>query len=347
MNHIAFPSIGQFRQTIKHIKDSAKYHDVPLPTIKFEGTVKIHGTNAGVVRTQNGVIYAQSRERIITPESDNMGFAAFVKVNEDYFNTVFDYIKEVCGNTGESIQLYGEWFGKGIQKGVGVSEVEKHFTIFKVRISDNAESQNWLNAKDIKLISYIAAVKSSKEKLVNVSTIYDFPTYTVEVDFNNPELSQNNFIELTEHVERDCPVARTFLPDAPEGSLIGEGLVWTAIECSEPKINIDGVMFKTKGEKHSVSKVKTLVAIDLEKVASVDEFVEKTVTENRLKQGIDKLGEMGLEIDSKNTGDYLKWVMSDVFKEELETLVGSGLTTKDVSGKMATKARTYFLNYIK
>jgi len=342
MKHIAFPSIGQFRQTIKHIKDSAKYHDVPLPIIKFEGTVKIHGTNAGVVRTQNGVIHTQSRERIITPESDNMGFAAFVKVNEKYFHKLFDAIQEARPENKTNIQIYGEWFGKGIQKGVGVSEVDKHFTIFKARISEDAASTDWLST-----VEMLFAFLKSGFPMENVSFISSYPSFVVEVDFNNPELSQNKFIELTEHVEKDCPVARFFIPDAPEGSLIGEGLVWTAIECSEPKINIDGVMFKTKGEKHSVSKVKTLVAIDLEKVASVDEFVEKTVTENRLKQGIDKLGEMGLEIDAKHTGDYIKWVMSDVLKEELDTLVASGLTTKDVSSKMSTKARNYFLNYIK
>ena len=79
---------------------------------------------------------------------------------------------------------------------------------------------------------------------------------------------------------------------------------------------------------------------------SIDEFVEKTVTENRLQQGIDKLREKGLEVDSKNTGEYIKWIMGDVFKEELDTLVGSDLTTKDVSSKMAVKARNFFLQYI-
>lgn len=94
------------------------------------------------------------------------------------------------------------------------------------------------------------------------------------------------------------------------------------------------------------SKVKTLAPVDVEKVKSVGEFVEKTVTENRLKQGLEKMVELGHPLDAKSTGEYIKWVMGDVFKEELDTLAESGLTTKDVSGQMATKIRKFYLENI-
>lgn len=100
------------------------------------------------------------------------------------------------------------------------------------------------------------------------------------------------------------------------------------------------------GVFHKNSKVKVLVPVDLEKVASVDEFVEKTCTENRLKQGLDKLKEMGLEQTSQNTGAFLKWVLSDCITENLETLSESGLTTKDVSSKLAAKARLFYLSQV-
>jgi hypothetical protein len=39
-------------------------------------------------------------------------------------------------------------------------------------------------------------------------------------------------------------------------------------------------------------------------------------------------------------------VTGDVFKEELDTLLESGLTTKEVGSKLSTKARNYFLSKI-
>ena len=75
---ISFPKIGQFRQVIKHVVDSARYFGkdingdaifnptLPVPTLTFEGTVKLHGTNAGVTINRDGEIWAQSRENVIS-----------------------------------------------------------------------------------------------------------------------------------------------------------------------------------------------------------------------------------------------------------------------------------------
>lgn len=314
---------------------------MPLPTITFEGTVKIHGTNASVIRLPDGTIYAQSRENIITPgQGDNAGFAAFVEVNKEYFESLFQAVMGITQINDKPIHIYGEWFGGTIQKGVGVNGLPKQLAIFKVRLGDDAESQNWLNRHEL------ACVILSCEHNELIFPIYHYGIKSVVVDFNKPEEAQNKFIELTEAVEKDCPVARYHKPDAEEGTLVGEGLVWTAVECSEPLINIDQMFFKTKGEKHSVSKVKTLVPIDLEKVATVDEFVDNTVTQNRLEQGIDILKQRGLQIENKNIGEFIKWITQDIWKEELDTLVGNNLTQKDVGGKIATKARNYFLGVL-
>ena len=71
------------------MKSHCEYHDIPLPTLTFTGTVKVHGTNAAIVRLKDGTIYAQSRSRIITPTSDNAGFAAFVHLNQDKIEQMF------------------------------------------------------------------------------------------------------------------------------------------------------------------------------------------------------------------------------------------------------------------
>jgi hypothetical protein len=80
-------------------------------------TEKLDGTNACVV-IWDGVVSAQSRKRIITPDDDNYGFAKWVHANAGVlFDTLgFGY-------------HYGEWYGEGIQKNpLGIEG--KRFALF-------------------------------------------------------------------------------------------------------------------------------------------------------------------------------------------------------------------------
>jgi hypothetical protein len=118
---------------------------------------------------------------------------------------------------------------------------------------------------------------------------------------------------------------------------IGEGIVWVG--------HYEGVrhVFKTKGEKHSVSKVKKIAAIDVEKVNSIREFVEYAVTENRMKQAIEELfTSQGIEPAIQQMGDYLRWVMKDIAKEEADTLGENNLVLKDVGRYVSQKAKVWF-----
>lgn len=209
--------------------------------------------------------------------------------------------------------MYGEWCGKAIQKGVGVSELDKMFVIFAVKADDV-----WLDVTPSIMYERIFHVKQ-------------FPHWTMEIDFNNPELSQTRLVELTNMVEDECPVAKHF-----GVSGVGEGIVW-----STPDRRF---CFKVKGEKHSVTKVKTLAEVDVEMVNGVAAFVDYAVTDARLQQGLDVLRQRGIEIDQKATGEFLKWVVGDVIKEESDTLVGNGLDVKMVNKAISQKARIWFLN---
>lgn len=116
------------------MKDDPRTHDFkPLPDIEFRPwpkigrlnrtmtiTEKIDGTNAAVGITEDGRIYAQSRNRIITPEADNAGFARWVNDNADA-------LREALGKGLH----FGEWFGPGIQKFAGALTT-KHFALFNV-----------------------------------------------------------------------------------------------------------------------------------------------------------------------------------------------------------------------
>ncbi|MFI5802953.1 RNA ligase family protein [Streptomyces sp. NPDC051561] len=76
-------------------------------------TEKIDGTNAAIHVAQDDrgayVVAAQSRKRLITPESDNYGFAKWVHENSNFLASLL----------GPGTH-YGEWWGKGIQRGYGV-----------------------------------------------------------------------------------------------------------------------------------------------------------------------------------------------------------------------------------
>jgi hypothetical protein len=154
----------------------------------------------------------------------------------------------------------------------------------------------------------------------------------MDIDFNNPQLSQNLLVDLTLAVEEECPVGKHF-----GISGVGEGIVWW---------NADrNLTFKVKGEKHSVSKVKTIkeiAAVDIERMASLDAFIDTVITENRMNQGLTKLGEMGLEIDIKNTGAYIKWVVNDAMKEEQDVIIASSFDMKELGGKMSNKAKAFW-----
>ena len=141
---IKFPSIDQYRQAIKNVQSWASYHNIKTPTLVVEGTVKVHGTNAGLVRpVGGGEIIAQSREREVSIESDNAGFASWVEANKDPLQDLFDRIELVTKPTSGFVQVFGEWAGGNIQSGVGVTGLPKFLMVFGIRISETAEYQIW------------------------------------------------------------------------------------------------------------------------------------------------------------------------------------------------------------
>ena len=346
--HISFPSIEQFRNVVKHVRDRAKFHQVPVPTITFVGTVKLHGTNAAIcnyVDPKSDVeIWAQSRSNVITPESDNAGFAKFVVENNsvliDLCDSVRDYIEgEPFMKKENIIAIYGEWCGSGIQKGVAISQLPKMFVIFAIAIIDASEidqngnvKYNWLSRDQIEAITDIVEFPS------NIKSIYDFDTWEIDIDFNSPESVQNQLGRFTEEVERRCPVGAAL---GSEGT--GEGIVWKAANCETTGFRYDDLIFKVKGEKHSVTRVKTLASVDIEKVNSIKEFVDSVLTDARVEQAVAVMREQGMEPVVENTGAFLKWIGGDVIKEDSDTMEANGLDRKEVMPVLNREARQKYM----
>lgn len=217
---IKFPSIEQFRTVVATVLRQFNYigldengdaiYDTTKtkPTLTFKGTVKLHGTNAAVSYNTNGGLWAQSRENIITVEKDNAGFAFFVESNKDMFNKLFREVLEQTNVSYEhnTVTIYGEWCGGNIQKGVGITNLPKSFFIFGVKISPIVTDEEELKTNPAYWVDY-GYLKAPE---VNIYNIDDYQTWEMDIDFNMPQLIQNQLSELTIAVEDECPVAKAF-----------------------------------------------------------------------------------------------------------------------------------------
>jgi RNA ligase len=131
-------------------------------------------------------VYAQSRNRLITPDKDNHGFARFV----------WDNALELVKTLGEGIH-YGEWWGSGIQRGYGLAKGEKHFTVF--------------NPERYDLIG--------QELVTAVPVLYTGPAY---LPYTPAATQSNDAVEYTMHLLKQngssLPFAKGF--DNPEGVVV-------------------------------------------------------------------------------------------------------------------------------
>ena len=314
-----YGSTKQFRNVIGVITDKTRRvfdeanpkgcidPSIPLPTIKFKGTVKVHGTNTSVTISANGDILTTGRNIVLVPGADNYGFAAWASTTS---------VKEALVSMGldGDVIYYGEWVGKGIQKGVAVSELEKRWIVFAAK----KVGGDWLDISDMVF-----------DNAAGIYNVHQFPTYEIEIDFNEPALASVELSKLVEGVENECPVGKYF-----GVSGIGEGIVFSYMD------NGKRHTFKVKGAKHSVSKVKTLAPVDVERLNSINEFVAYAVTVSRLEQAAEEV--LKGEFDRKNLGAFIKWVSTDVVKEESDVLEKNGLALKDVGSKLSKAAKEWF-----
>lgn len=124
-----------------------------------------------------------------------------------------------------------------------------------------------------------------------------------------------------------------------EVSMIGEGIVWNGWYKGKY------LTFKTKGDKHSVSKVKKVASVDVEKLGNIEEFVEYACTENRFNQAIGEV--FGNEIPVINKmGDLIRWVINDIMSEEMDTMTENELVPKDVNKYISHDTRIRFIKYL-
>jgi len=239
---IKYPSISQFRDIIRDVTHTARfdgldedgntiYKNVELPNINAIATEKIHGTNAAVCYSHPDGLWVQSRKNIITPEKDNAACAFAVEQNKESWMDIIETLaKEYSIDLDTNIiSVYFEWCGGNIQKNAAVSGLDKMAIIFKhFKVSPIEPSETdpavWYETKisgtiedaDCGGYTWIDNPKA------NIFNIMNFPTYDIEIDFEQPLMSQNEMIKLVEEtIEPNSPVGKQF---GIEGN-IGEGIV--------------------------------------------------------------------------------------------------------------------------
>lgn len=293
--------------------------------VLYEGSVKIHGTNASVVLESGVEAVTQSRTRIITPTDDNAGFSRFISnMTEPLFNPF--------PNT--KIIIYGEWCGGNIQKNIAITGLPKMFVVFDVvKMFEDKRSKSVFDV----FLDHHNIVMMNKQSVYFKS---QFSIFSASINFDSTK-SKQQFAELCSSlvldVENRCPVGKFFNKEG-----IGEGIVWTPLNFTEGELSYSDMMFKTKGEKHSVTKVKTIVPLtdqQFEEQLKYEQFVEATVTDNRIDQSIELVN----AIDRTSVGDCLRWIYNDIVTEEINLITTNRLDTKKLGKVIAKLAKNKLL----
>lgn len=316
----------------KRVNASCGYHGLEQherPVVDFEGTVKLHGTNAGIRLLGIGIRpIAVARTRVATVMNDNHGFAMFLEgIPQDIFDEI--YIDNNGLNQNTAITIFGEWCGGNIQGGVALSGCPKHFVAFAATCDDMTAEAGY------RYIDYNIFTKEMNGH--GLHDIREIDTFEITIDFRlgNQDEVVAQLTQWVEEVEACCPWAKEKF--GVEG--IGEGIVFHRKD--DPTNNY--WIFKIKGDKHSKGGDRAkgkIVEIDLVKVENVSECVDVILTEARM---IQMMFDNNFTYDPRNIGPFLKAVCVDCVKEQIDVVVENGLQWDDVAKVVQTRARNWFL----
>lgn len=349
MERIKFTSIDKLSTTFQSIKAQSQYvgvdsNDCPifdesklLPKMTYRGTVKLHGTCAAISLQGNNLV-SLSKERILTPQSDNDGFAAWVESkNKDVWTDIFEKVKSgIKAPVSDSvpITLFGEWCGKGIQKKAAITKCDRMFFIFAVRIGNEVDkggkSLGWVPLDNFENL------KNEEEKIFNSLM---FENYTMELNWNHPKAVQALVEEKTRAINDTCPVASYF-----GTSGVGEGVVWVPVD--EEQLNNTRLWFKTKGEKHKQNKKGKDSDIDPVVLKDIESVLDEYLVENRLERGIAYFKEAGIELFPKNTRFFIEFIANDVFKDASEHISALETDEKTIRKAITSHAGKWFNEYL-
>ena len=337
--HIKWPSIDQFHNVRKNI---VHRHDGDFP-ITFMAKVKLHGTNAAVqVFPELGKVWPQSRNNILSFSNDNAGFASWV-------NSVKD---EILSTVQKRCIIYGEWIGTGIQQKVACCQIgTKAFCVFAVQeLDENGDLTG-------DLITDPAAIESFTS-IQNVSNCKVIPWYSNNgtwlttisnwsADNENLKETLDKINQWVNEIDKNDPwIESEFGIKGP-----GEGLVFYPIVVVDQlhnsnRDNFSSYAFKAKGEAHRTVEKQLPAQVRPETVESAKAYAQMVCTPARLEQGVREISGGELVFDIKNTGNFLKWIHTDLSKETVDELAVSKVEAKFALKTAVEYARRWYLSNI-
>lgn len=327
---IKYPCIERFENLKKNIEDKCKFNSISLPVLKFTGTIKLHGSNGGIVVSYRNGEYTyklQNKNRILEQtDMYSMGFTEWgyqESVKEFFINN----FKKIIPNpkNGDNVIYFGEWCGNGIQKGTAISNLKKFFAPFSIMINNKFYDSNDLTLLD-SLYSYN----------LRILPVPFAGYYEVIINFNDEKSITDTFSAIQhwlEKIEKQCPFGTWQNAEGP-----GEGIVFKA------DWNDEQLMFKCKIEKFDVIKKKKLkeIIIDADKEKRINIFIESVLTEERLLQGLSYIQELNLPVDKTSIGVFNKWINEDIKRECLLELNKLNLEYQDVRKKINKETVEWF-----
>lgn len=350
MSFVPYPSTPDFAK----FRRDLRFRDEGRHLLKgtYTGTVKLHGTNITIVYTLSNreTPQFQSRNLIITPTKDNVGAAA--SLSKAPLRPLIDEIMRIYGQEDfTEVLIAGEWAGEGIQKGTALSSLPRFYAIFNIRIDGH-----WVDLRKY------TTVHSPEHRIYN---IMNFTTYSIDIDFRtDTSATVVEMDNLTKAVATKCPVGAELKEELkddlsdlmaaldvsggkkkkPATLSTGEGIVWTLVP--EPPFDTTLYNFKTKSELFltSANAPKEPRVDRSEELARAKDFTDFALAERRYEQGEEYLQEFGKDPkDTKNLGEFIRWVANDVIKEEGWRMEEMGTNEQDVRKVVADRARAWYL----
>ena len=305
INFESFPKIHNFQNFIKN----ANKLGLALPS--YNAKPKLHGTNARIM-IRNGEWFACSKSRVLSKTGDNAEFWAEC---DRGLGEAFTHLPD-CN-------VYGEWCGQGIQKGVSVSLIPKK-TFFIFLVEDISNEMLYINPTDI---SYF--LKDAEHDQVKI-----LPWVFTEA-FDLTESGLKEVEETVNIYDNNDP----YIHDEFGLEGVGEGVVMYPFIHTLPGSleKYKSLFWKAKGAKHSVSKVKAFKA---KKFVDCSGFANNFLTEARYTQILDENGlTRGCMTD---IGVFLRNIILDIKSETEAELEESGFVWKEVQRYITLQAKAWF-----
>jgi tRNA-binding EMAP/Myf-like protein len=332
--HLKWPSIEHLHHIVNTVHKEAWLQGEQPPTLDYRAKIKLDGTNASVQLFSDGTVLPQSRSRLIHVGEDNLGFAAWVAQETDFFSAL---AKQLGAERPpeEPITLYGEWCGKGIQKRTAISMIPSRiFAIFAMVWGDH----------EMEAVRVEVEPERIRALLPEHPSILVLPWQSppISLPFGEKdalEKAASAINQMIEEVEACDPWVREVF--GIEG--LGEGVVMYPLFSEEMEAwrsRWHRLLFKAKGEKHQVIRQAKPAQIAPERIEEIAAFVDSVLTPARLEQGLREA--CAEDPDPKGIPAFLRWIADDIQKEHRLEMESNAMTWESIAKPITRKALQWF-----